>query len=75
MITANDIMIHLNERELSTIAPELATSLIAAICPNQAGGLVTIQDIQFTPSENSAGWFFECHHCQAANCTGFLRSD
>lgn len=75
MITANKLMVNLNERDVSTIAPEQAMNLIAAICPNQYGELVSAQDIQLTPAENNSGWFFECHHCKAANCTGFLRSD
>lgn len=75
MVTSNRFIVNLNERDLSTEAPELAMNLIAAICLNQNIGLDSAQNIQLQPAENNSGWFFECRHCRAANCTGFLRSD
>lgn len=75
MVLANKFMIDLNEQDSSSIAPELAMHLIAAICPNQIGAMDSTQAIQLTPAENNTGWFFQCRGCQAANCTGFLRSD
>jgi hypothetical protein len=49
--------------------------LLSASCPYKKKRCALDENLQFTPSENGTGWYFECSQCEEARCTGFLRKD